>query len=48
MKRKEESKMKDRIELGFLVGIFMLSVMALTPSVEAQEIVHKFKEFHIN
>ena len=35
--------MKERIELGFLVGIFMLSVMALTPNIQAQEIVHKFK-----
>ena len=35
--------MKDNIELGFLVGIFMLSVMALSPDLQSQEIVHKFK-----
>ena len=35
--------MKDNIELGFLVGIFMLSVMALSPDLQSQEITHKFK-----
>ena len=40
MKRRE--KMKERIELGTLVGFFLLSIFAITP-VNAQEIVHKFK-----
>ena len=35
--------MKERIELGILVGIFMLSIAAVSPNVSSQEIVHKFK-----
>ena len=41
MKRKE--KMKERLEVGFLVGIFMLSIAAVSPNINSQEIVHKFK-----
>ena len=41
MKRRE--KMREKIELGFLVGIFMLSIAAVSPNIDAQEIVHQFK-----
>ena len=41
MKRKE--KMKERLEVGFLVSIFVLSIAAVSPNINAQEIVHKFK-----
>lgn len=34
---------RDKIELGFLVGIFMVSILALSPNVYSQEITHKFK-----
>ena len=35
--------LKDKLELGTLIGIFLISVFALTPNVEADELVHKFK-----
>ncbi len=38
-----EEKIKDKIEISILIGIFMISIVSLTPSVYADEIVHKFK-----
>jgi hypothetical protein len=46
MKRKE--KMKERLEVGFLVSIFVLSIAAVSPNINAQEIVHKFKNPSFN
>ena len=42
MKRKKIMT-KDNFEVGTLIGFFLLSVMALTPNVNADEIKHKFK-----
>jgi len=36
-------KVKDKIELIALVGMFLMSVFALTPPAAADELVHKFK-----
>ena len=38
-----KEKLKDKLELGVLVSIFVLSLISLTPSVYADELVHKFK-----
>ena len=38
-----KEKLKDKLELGVLVSIFVLSLVSLTPSVYADELVHKFK-----
>ena len=42
MKRKKIFT-KDNFEVGTLIGFFLLSEMALTPNVNADEIKHKFK-----
>ena len=34
---------KDKFEMGFLIGIFLISLLAITPNVYSQEITHKFK-----
>lgn len=39
--RKE--KLRDRLELGVLISIFVVSIISLSPSVQADELVHKFK-----
>tara|TARA_B100001287_G_scaffold275689_1_gene284062 strand:- start:1182 stop:1694 length:513 start_codon:yes stop_codon:yes gene_type:complete len=39
--RKE--KIKDNLELGVLISIFVVSIISLSPSVQADELVHKFK-----
>ena len=39
--RKE--KVKDNLELGVLISIFVVSIISLSPSVQADELVHKFK-----
>ena len=38
-----KEKLKDKLELGVLVSIFVISLVSLTPSVYADELVHKFK-----
>ena len=38
-----KEKLKDKLELGVLVSIFIISLVSLTPSVYADELVHKFK-----
>ena len=35
--------MKNRFELSVLVMIFVISIMAISPNIQAQEITHKFK-----
>ena len=35
--------LRDKLELGTLIGIFLISVFALTPNAEADELVHEFK-----
>ena len=39
--RKE--KLRDKLELGVLISIFVVSIISLSPSVQADELVHKFK-----
>ena len=39
--RKE--KLRDNLELGVLISIFVVSIISLSPSVQADELVHKFK-----
>lgn len=39
--RKE--KIKDNLELGVLISIFVVSIISLSSSVQADELVHKFK-----
>ena len=39
--RKE--KLRDRLELGVLISIFVVSIISLSPLVQADELVHKFK-----
>ena len=39
--RKE--KLKDNLELGVLISICVISIASLSPSVQADELVHKFK-----
>ena len=39
--RKE--KLRDKLELGVLISIFVVSIISLSPSVHADELVHKFK-----
>ena len=34
---------RDNLEISTLIGIFLISVLALTPNVNADEIKHKFK-----
>ena len=34
--------LRDKLELTTLIGIFLMSVLALTPNVQASELVHKF------
>ena len=41
MNRRE--KVKDKLELGALVTIFILSIISLTPNIGADELVHEFK-----
>lgn len=38
----KNDKCKDNLEIGTLVGLFLVSIMAVAP-VQAQEIVHQFK-----
>ena len=39
--RKE--KLRDKLELGVLISIFVVSIISLSPSVQTDELVHKFK-----
>ena len=38
----KNDKCKDNLEVGTLVGLFLVSIMAVAP-VQAQEIIHQFK-----
>ena len=35
--------LRDKLELSTLIGIFLLSVLSLTPAANADELVHEFK-----
>ena len=35
--------LRDKLELSTLIGIFLLSVLSLTPAATADELVHEFK-----
>ena len=39
----KKEKLRDRVELSLLITIFVLSLIGLTPNVNADEIKHKFK-----
>ena len=39
----KKEKLKDNLELGVLISIFVISIASLSPSVQADELVHKFK-----
>ena len=43
MREKRKIFTRDNFEVGILVSFFMLSLIALTPNVNADEIKHKFK-----
>ena len=38
-----KEKLRDKLELGVLISIFVVSIISLSPSVQADELVHKFK-----
>ena len=39
----KKKRLSDKLELATLIGIFMISVFALTPNTAADELVHEFK-----
>ena len=39
----KREKIKEKAEIITLVSIFLISILAVSPNVQAQEIVHKFK-----
>ena len=43
MREKRKIFTRDNFEVGILVSFFMLSLIALTPNINADEIKHKFK-----
>ncbi len=36
-------KIRDKLELGTLITIFLLSIISLSPNISADELVHEFK-----
>ena len=43
VKKMRKEKLRDKLELGVLISIFVVSIISLSPSVQADELVHKFK-----
>ena len=43
LKKMRKEKLRDKLELGVLISIFVVSIISLSPSVQADELVHKFK-----
>ena len=43
MKERKKIFTRDNFEVGILVTFFLVSIIALTPNVNADEIKHKFK-----
>lgn len=39
----KKKRIRDRVEVATLIGIFLISVFALTPNTAADELVHEFK-----